>query len=51
VLGAGTFIGQLTPLQDIVSIAQENAPAATKIDSPCYVTGYVEQGDYSRPNN
>jgi len=48
VLHAGTFIGQLTPLQDIVSIAQENAPAAANIDVPCYVTG-VGQGDYPRP--
>jgi len=51
VLGAGTFIGQLTPLQDIVSIVQKNAPAATGIDSPCYVTGNIEQSDYSRPSD
>jgi len=48
---AGTFIGQLTPLQDIVSIAQENAPAAIKIDAPCYVTGNSGQGDYPRPSD
>jgi len=51
VLGAGTFIGQLTPLADIVSIAQKNAPAAAKIDAPCYLTGNQGQGDYQRPNN
>jgi len=48
-LRAGTFIGQLTPLEDIVSIAQENAPAAVRTDTPCYVTG-EGQGYYSRPN-
>jgi len=51
VLGAGKFIGQLTLLADIVSIAQENAPAAEKMDAPCYVTGNQGQGDYPRPNN
>jgi len=50
-LAAGTFIGQLTPLQDKVSIAQENAPAATEIDSPCYVTSNRGHGDYSRPSD
>jgi len=45
------FIGQLTPLVDIVSIAQENAPAAVKIDAPCNVTGDPGQGDYPRPND
>jgi len=49
-LGAGTFIGQLTPLADIVSIAQETAPAAV-IDAPFYVTGDPGQGDYPRPND
>jgi len=51
VLGAGTLLGQLTPLADIVSIAQEKAPAAAKIDVPCYVTGDLGQGDYPRPND
>jgi len=37
-LGGGTFIGQLTPLKDIVSIAQENAPAAPRSNEQCYVT-------------
>jgi len=49
VLRAETFIGQLTPLKELVSIAQENAPAATNIDVNCYVTG-EGQGDYPRPN-
>jgi len=45
-LSAGTFIGTLTPLDEIVSIAQENAIAAEK---PSYLTG-EGQGDYPRPN-
>jgi len=49
VLRSGTFIGQLIPLKEIVSIAQENAPAAD-IDGPCYLTG-EGQGDYPRTNS
>jgi len=45
ILYAGTFIGQLTPVEEILSIAQENAPAAD-IDTPCYITG-EGQGDYT----
>jgi len=50
VLGAGIFIGQLTPLVDIESIAQKNAPAALKINTPCYVTCDLGQGEYPRPS-
>jgi len=48
VLHARTFIGQLTPLKEIVSIAQENAPGAD-INAPGYLTG-EGQGDCPRPN-
>jgi len=47
-LKAGTTIGQLAPLLDIVSIAQENSPGAD-MGTPCYFDG-EEQGDNPKLN-
>jgi len=46
-LRSGAIIGQLAPVSDILSVAQDNAPAAIT-DAPCYLTG-KRQGD-SRSN-
>jgi len=45
-LQAGTVIGQLAPVSDIISIAQDRDPEVT--NTPCYLTGVSQSQGESR---